>query len=286
MSVADKITRLQNSKTAIAGAITAKGGTVESGDGFEDFADAVSDIPVGLTGSDLDGGGTRTYFCRAFQECVTLTSIPQLDTSNADNFASMFQGCYALTYIPPLDTSKNTACNSMFQSCRSLTSIPQINTSVISSLNSLCNGCWALTSFPQIDTSNCIDFGYMFRDCKALITIPQLDTSKGTNFLYMFHTCSALTTIPQLDLTSATNVNGMFGYCYELTEISFTGSLKITGLSLSNSKKLTIESLRSLINVLETKTSGTFNVTVGSTNLAKLTEDDLQQVSQKGWVFK
>ena len=44
MSVADKITRLQNAKEAIATAITTKGGTVSTGDGFEDFADDIGTI--------------------------------------------------------------------------------------------------------------------------------------------------------------------------------------------------------------------------------------------------
>jgi len=47
MSVSDKISRLNTAKTNIANAITAKGGTVQSGDGFEDFAAEITAIPSG-----------------------------------------------------------------------------------------------------------------------------------------------------------------------------------------------------------------------------------------------
>lgn len=44
-SIADNLQRLQDAKTAIGNAITAKGGTVSSGDGLEDFATAIGTIP-------------------------------------------------------------------------------------------------------------------------------------------------------------------------------------------------------------------------------------------------
>jgi len=49
MSIADKITRLQDAKDGIADAITAKGGIVSVGDGFEDFASDIGSIPGGIT---------------------------------------------------------------------------------------------------------------------------------------------------------------------------------------------------------------------------------------------
>lgn len=51
-SIADNLVRLQNAKTAIGNAITAKGGTVSAGDGLEEFAAAIATIP---TGSDDSG---------------------------------------------------------------------------------------------------------------------------------------------------------------------------------------------------------------------------------------
>lgn len=56
MSIADKITALQTAKSNIASAITNKGGTVASGDGFSNFASDIATIPSGITPS-----GSQTF---------------------------------------------------------------------------------------------------------------------------------------------------------------------------------------------------------------------------------
>ena len=53
MSIADKITALQNASSAIASAISAKGVTVPSGSGFEDYATLIGNISSGGSGATL-----------------------------------------------------------------------------------------------------------------------------------------------------------------------------------------------------------------------------------------
>ena len=48
-TIAENLQRLQTARTNIATAITTKGGTVTSGDGFEDFATEILNIPTGST---------------------------------------------------------------------------------------------------------------------------------------------------------------------------------------------------------------------------------------------
>ena len=52
-TIAENLTKLQAARTNIASAITAKGGTVASGDGFEDFASDIGSIPAGSTAAKL-----------------------------------------------------------------------------------------------------------------------------------------------------------------------------------------------------------------------------------------
>lgn len=52
MSIADQITRLQNDSTAIANAIAAKGVTVPSGSGYDDYATLIASISTGSSGFD------------------------------------------------------------------------------------------------------------------------------------------------------------------------------------------------------------------------------------------
>jgi hypothetical protein len=52
-TIAENLQRLVDAKTDIASAITAKGGTVNTGDGFEEFASAIAGIPEGTEILDL-----------------------------------------------------------------------------------------------------------------------------------------------------------------------------------------------------------------------------------------
>ena len=46
-TISENLQRLVNAKANIANAITSKGGTVNEGDGFEDFATDIDSIPTG-----------------------------------------------------------------------------------------------------------------------------------------------------------------------------------------------------------------------------------------------
>jgi hypothetical protein len=85
------------------------------------------------------------------------------------------------------------------------------------------------------------------------------------------------------------NYTNAFQYCEELETLIFGDVIEHNGLNLQWSKKLSIESLRNIIYWLKDyseDTSGTvWKVTVGSANLAKLTENDLNEIESKGWYF-
>ena len=148
------------------------------------------------------------------------------------------------------------------------------------------SNCNTLTSVPQLNTSNGTNFSYMFNYCKALTTIPQLDTSNGTNFTLMFYNCTALTSIPLLNMSSmsSTSWSGMFGSCTALENVTFEGTIPVRGnMSVfSSCPNLTVDSLMSFINALTNmNSSATYTITIGSTNLAKLTEEQIQIATDK-----
>ena len=106
----------------------------------------------------------------------------------------------------------------------------------------------------------------------------------------MFNGCKKLTTIQNLNLTNATSsssLNSTFYNCSALVNLNIVGTINATGLSLSSSPLLTHDSLMSVINALADKTgvSGTWKVTLGATNLAKLTADEIAIAEGKGWTL-
>ena len=158
------------------------------------------------------------------------------------------------------DTVNVTDMTSMFENCSKLTSIPNFNTSNVTKMNNMFYGCSSLTTVPLFDTSSVTSMEYMFNSCSKLTTVPQFDTSKVTNMSYMFRNCRALEAIHMINI----NAN----------------------LDISSSTKFTREALLEIIGNLKAQTSGTKTLTMGATNLAKLTDEDKAIATNKGWTLK
>lgn len=203
-----------------------------------------------------------------------IKKVPSMDTSKTTNFAYFFHQFNCITEIPFIDTSNGTNFNSMFANCNSLVRIPELNTH-------------------NMKTSE-----YMFQHCKELISIPQLDTSNANDITSMFSECRKLTTIPLLNASKMRSINSAFSYCSNLTNFgglenigeaySTTQSANYTyyTLGLSYSSSLTHESLLNVINNLydiKTKGCSAQKLVLGTSNLAKLTAEEIAIATEKGW---
>ena len=250
-----------------------------------------------------------TDMSNMFNGCRSLISIPKIDTSKVTSMIGAFTVCSSLTTIPHIDTTKVTNMYRMFNGCRSLTTIPLLNTSNVTDMGYMFNGCTWFTSIPQIDTTNVTNMEYIFSKCTSLTSIPQIDTSKVTSMYAMFDSCSSLLTIPQINTTNVTNMEYMFNGCRSLTSIPlldttnvtsmeyiFSGckslkylggfknlSISVTSYFLEQCPKLTVESLMNVINNLATVSGKTLSF--GSTNLNKLTAEQIAIATNKGWTL-
>lgn len=221
----------------------------------------------------IEGNGAEYMF----YQCP-LNELPQLDTSNVKDMTSMFDGCKNLTTIPQIDTSNVTRMNQMFYQCSNLTTIPQIDTSKVGSMTYMFGYCSNLTTIPQIDTSMVGNMAYMFNGCKSLTTIPQLNGEKIIILSGAFSDCKLLE-----------NFNGIInlGQEYLTTQSANYDYYKLV---LTSSTLLTEQSIINILNNLydiATKGCNTQTVTLGATNLAKLTSTEGQQAlasaQSKGW---
>lgn len=209
-----------------------------------------------------------------FYNYRSLLTIPNFNTSSRTDFSSMFNGDWSLKCIPLLDTSKGTSFADMFSGCRSLLTIPQINTIKGTAFQSMFNYCYSLAVLPQLNTSNGKTFGQMFSQCNSLTKIPQLNMTNATSHANMFQNCSGLT-----------HLGGLLnlGNSYLTTTSANNANYKLT---LSDSPLLTHDSLMNVINGLydiQTKGVATQQLTIGSTNLAKLTAEEIAIATNKGW---
>jgi surface protein len=127
----------------------------------------------------------------------------------------------------------------------------------------------------------------MFRACYSLISIPQIDTSSVTNMNNMFYACYSLISIPQIDTSSVTNMSQMFNSCASLVYVYLKNIKK--DCTINNSTILSKESLLYIINNLYDLTANGLSgqtLNIGSTNIAKLTEDEIAIATNKGWTIK
>ena len=108
------------------------------------------------------------------------------------------------------------------------------------------------------------------------------DTSNVTNMSSMFWQCYSLTSIPQMDTSKVTSMSDMFRSCSELEEIHMYG-MKVS-FDISASTKFTESALVEILNNLANVTS-TQTLTMGSTNLAKLTDEEKSIATGKGWTL-
>ena len=82
MSISDSLTALQTAKSDIATAITAKGGTVNAGDGFSDFATDIGTITGGGTTPDITPINSSGRPYGAVQLSSNITSIGSTVSGN------------------------------------------------------------------------------------------------------------------------------------------------------------------------------------------------------------
>lgn len=149
--------------------------------------------------------------------------------------------------------------------------------------------CEALTSLtlPSGFGRNATDLGSCFFYCKALIslTLPSGFGQNATNLGSCFYGCSSLTslTLPSGFGRNATNTNRCFASCPKLTDITGNPNFKVS-FSLSDSRKLTRDSLMVVINGLQNTTTAK-TLTLGTTNLAKLTDEEKKVATDKGWTL-
>ena len=258
--------------------------------------------------SHLDTG-LGNNLTSVFNGCRKITTLPMMDTSQVTNMKQFVSGCNALKTIPLLDTSSVTDMSSMFSGCPQLKTIPAINTSSATNMASMFQSCSALEEIPLLDTSSATTVASMFASCSSLRTIPALDISSATNTSLMFSGCYSLDYIPLLDTSKAINMNNMFANVYSIqvlpaldcskvtTANNFTNfitnshalvKMNATGMkyafNLSTAIFMTREEIVNVLNNLGRVTSST-TLTLGSTNLAKLSAEDKAIATSKGWTL-
>ena len=247
-----------------------------------------------LTSLDVSGFDTSNVvdMRNMFYNCNKLTSLDlsSFNTSKVTNMSTIFGGCSNLTSlnVSGFDTSNVVNIAAMFQNCNKLTSldVSGFDTSNVVDMRNMFQNCSNLTSLDLngFDTSKVTNMQSMFQGCNKLasVNLGSFDTSKVTTMYYMFSYCNSLTSLDLsgFDTSNVTNMSDMFSGCSGLTSLDSMQNISVA-LSLS-STLLDETSLLDVIDNLSTVTTSQ-TLTLGSTLLAKLTEEQIAIATNKGW---
>ena len=249
-----------------------------------------------------------------FNGCIQLTTLGRrLDCRNMVIGTGMFMSCRNLLYTTNIEpnsklffqyltnTGNMTKMDKMFAYCGNLIgvsgklSLSYLKTDACTTMRSMFYQDMMLSIVPQFtSTSNVTDMGFMFWGCNNFDAFDcNYDMSKVTDIEGIF-TNSTITSFTKnngpLDFSSVTNATDAFKGCTDLTTLAgFTG-LKVS-LSLSDCP-LTVVSINNVINemydfnangVIPEEGQGT--LTLGATNLAKLSDEEKAVATGKGWIL-
>ena len=139
----------------------------------------------------------------------------------------------------------------------------------------------------KLDTSGMTSANQVFYG-SAIKVLPTLDFSNVTSIYYTFTNMHGLVTIRKIILpkTAVGFGDNPFNNCGSLQNVEFVGTI-YKRFTINHSNYLSHDTLMNIINVLAdySGTSTTYTLTIGSTNLAKLTEEEKAIATQKGWTL-
>lgn len=244
-----------------------------------------------------------THMDYTFSTCTNLEQIPIYNTEKVINMNRTFEYCTKLQTIPLLDTQNVIIMSGMFYSAKELLTIPSINMNKVTNTSDMFGGCTKLKEIPHINIKNVTNISGMFSG-SGLITAKGLNTSKAQYINNLFASCENLEEIDSLECNNVTSVQNVIYNCSKLVNLGGFINLgkkytqKTTNyssykLDLSYCTELTHDSLMNVINNLY-DLNLTYNVaggrklytqslSLGRTNLAKLTEEEIAIATSKGW---
>lgn len=229
---------------------------------INDNLDGYSEVEVETSGVDIND-----YF------------VTTMTNSNSRSFTSNFiKKCPKLTISSDV-VNLNYAFSDFKPSMQDWNSFIQGDTSNVQTMQN----CFASIQenthgikyiAPNLNTKNVTDMSYLFSASYDFVTIPEYNAENVVNVLNAF-----------LNMLNLVTFGGLkdLGKNFDTTK---SDNWFYYNFNLSSSSKLTYESLMNVINNLydiKSKGCNTQQLMLGSTNLAKLTAEEIAIATEKGW---
>lgn len=157
-----------------------------------------------------------------------------------------------------------------------------VNLSIRGNVNSI--------SFPEGTLTYVNWLSSTFYTCSKLTSVifPEGALTNVTYMYQTFESCTSLSsvTLQEGALTQVLQMPYVFNRCSALQDLTIYNlpNINLNTIGFSTCTRLTLSSLQNIVNALPTTTSG-YKCTIGTTNLAKLSDTDIQIATDKGWTL-
>lgn len=290
-TLVENVAKVTAAHAALKEAIAAKGVTVPDGTKLTGMPALVEQIQTG--GGATEPNMTRAVFYGDTSTTMTVPLVVVVDMSAATDLSNCFNNCAFMSalQLPDGFGSAATVMNFCFYSCGSLKSLilPPGFGSAATTMRYFFYGCSNLATLHLPDGFGAVaeNLYSCFDGCWRLTTLhlPDGFGSVATELNGCFSGCGGLTTLhlPDGFGAAANSLGSCFSGCRSLSTITGNPNFKVS-VSFSTSTKLTHDSLMVVINGLQTVTT-TQTLTLGSANLAKLTDEEKKVATDRGWTL-
>lgn len=164
------------------------------------------------------------------------------------------------------------------------------------------NYTYYIKKLPLIDTSDYTSFAQFCYGVIGLEEFPEIDTSNGQRFYRFIGDSPHIKRIPRFNFGKANSIDSMLYHGYSTINLDYMGGFENLGMAYSTSSaennnnyrlvvsyfNLTHESIMNVINNLyDIKTKGVKpqQLVLGTSNLAKLTSEEIAIGTEKGWTL-
>lgn len=253
---------------------------------------AIEGIP---SGGDVSEYFVDSYIASSgnnFKWSNFVKKIPPIQISG-NNLSNLFERYYGLEIdTSSIDTSNAVSLSGMFSNCSKITTLDLrcFDTNKVTSMSNMFVGCYqlAILDVSSFVTSKVTMMNSMFAYCNNLesLDLSSFNTNNVTNMSSMF-SCSDSsgnkleTIIGVLDMVKVTNASQMFQYCKKLKSV-YLKNIKCN-LKISDSILLEKSCIDFMLNNVQEVSNLT--ITLGSENMAKASEEAIENATNKGWVI-
>ena len=271
-----------------------------------------------ITSLDLSGFNTRSVKSMEgmFNDCNALQQLDLSSFSDASltNIKAMFKNCNKLTdlNLGNLTFASVSDMSELFYKCEKLINldISNINSMSVTDMSRMFYDCNALPSLnfgSRFTTSSVMDMSYMFGYTTSLteLDLSNFDTSNVTNMEYMFEAVNFNVDLHGKDTSKVASLNRMFKdfggtsinmdgcdissstanlyFIYNTNTLSeFFPPMNINNSITISANGLSADTFEAIIDnlsvVMEPQT-----LTIGTTNINKLSEDQIAKAVNKNW---